>query len=122
MYPTLGLIDYGMGNLHSVNQSMKRLGQQPRSVRNREDLIGVDALILPGVGAFDPAMANLTATGLVPHLQDWVSDDRPLLGICLGLQLLFEGSDEDLLGNTNKICSRALRIKKTHLQTQPFVY
>tara|TARA_B100001057_G_scaffold465587_1_gene521890 strand:- start:169 stop:819 length:651 start_codon:yes stop_codon:yes gene_type:complete len=94
LYPTLGLIDYGMGNLHSVNQSMKRLGQQPRPVRNREDLIGVDALILPGVGAFDPAMANLTATGLVPHLQDWVSDDRPLLGICLGLQLLFEGSDE----------------------------
>ena len=73
---------------------MKRLGQQPRPVRNREDLIGVDALILPGVGAFDPAMANLTATGLVPYLQDWVSEDRPLLGICLGLQLLFEGSDE----------------------------
>ena len=73
---------------------MKRLGQHPRPVRNREDLIGVDALILPGVGAFDPAMANLTATGLVPYLQDWVSEDRPLLGICLGLQLLFEGSDE----------------------------
>lgn len=73
---------------------MKRLGQQPRAVRGKDDLIGVDALILPGVGAFDPAMANLTATGLVPHLRDWASADRPLLGICLGLQLLFEGSEE----------------------------
>ena len=90
---------------------MKRLGQQPRPVKSRDDLIGVDALILPGVGAFDPAMANLNATGLIPHLQDWVSDDRPMLGICLGLQLLFEGSDE---GN-----SAGLGVLEGHVRRLP---
>ena len=90
----LGLIDYGMGNLHSVEKCLERLEQDCSIVHNADDLDGVDALILPGVGAFDPAMANLKATGLVPHLVGWGQKDRPLLGICLGLQLLFEQSDE----------------------------
>jgi len=90
----LGLIDYGMGNLHSVEKCLERLDQGCSLIHNADDLEGVDALILPGVGAFDPAMANLRATGLVPHLLRWGQEDRPLLGICLGLQLLFEQSDE----------------------------
>ncbi len=64
---TLGLIDYGMGNLHSVEKCLERLDQRCSFIHNADDLEGVDALILPGVGAFDPAMANLRATGLVPH-------------------------------------------------------
>ena len=90
----LGLIDYGMGNLHSVEKCLERLDQGCSLIHNAEDLEVVEALILPGVGAFDPAMANLRATGLVPHLLRWGQEDRPLLGICLGLQLLFEQSDE----------------------------
>ena len=90
----LGLIDYGMGNLHSVETCLQRLGERCRLVKSADQLDGIDALILPGVGAFDPAMANLRATGLVPHLKSWGDDNRPLLGICLGLQLLFEHSDE----------------------------
>ena len=90
----LGLIDYGMGNLHSVEKSLERLAQGCRLIMDADDLESIDALILPGVGAFDPAMANLRATGLVPHLLRWGQDNRPLLGICLGLQLLFEQSDE----------------------------
>ena len=90
----LGLIDYGMGNLHSVRRAFDRLGHQVKDIHNESGLSGVDALILPGVGAFDPAMANLEATGLVPHLRRWIDDGGALLGICLGLQLLFEGSDE----------------------------
>lgn len=90
----IGLIDYGMGNLHSVRKALERLGCSVVDVRSEADLTAPDALILPGVGAFDPAMVNLETTGLIPHLNKWVSRGGPLLGICLGLQLLFERSDE----------------------------
>ena len=88
------MIDYGMGNLHSVQTSFERLGQPLTQVRNPQDLGTCDALILPGVGAFDPAMKKLHSSGLVSHLRSWHEQGRPLLGICLGLQLLFESSRE----------------------------
>ena len=90
----LGLIDYGMGNLHSVQQAFLRLGATVEAVQGCELAEDLDALVLPGVGAFDPAMERLAQAGLIPALQSWCADDRPLLGICLGLQLLFEASDE----------------------------
>ena len=83
-----------MGNLHSVGKALERLGETAAPVHSPEDLNAIDALILPGVGSFDPAIDNLQATGLVPHLKAWGENNRPLLGICLGLQLLFERSDE----------------------------
>ncbi len=83
-----------MGNLHSVSKCFERLGQVLLSVSTPEDLERCDALILPGVGSFDPAMDRLHQTGLIPHLVQWGHLDRPLLGICLGLQLLFERSEE----------------------------
>ena len=83
-----------MGNLHSVKTCFARLGQAITPVSSPKDLQRCDALILPGVGAFDPAMERLRHTGLVPHLAEWGRLDRPLLGICLGLQLLFESSEE----------------------------
>lgn len=83
-----------MGNLHSVGKALERLGETSVPVHNPVDLNTIDALILPGVGSFDPAIDNLQATGLVPHLKAWAENNRPLLGICLGLQLLFERSDE----------------------------
>ncbi len=90
----IGLIDYGMGNLHSVRIAFRRLSVDLLSVDHPRDLDSCDALILPGVGSFDPAMARLTATGLVPDLKRWHANDKPLLGICLGLQLLFDSSAE----------------------------
>ena len=90
----LGVIDYGMGNLHSVGKALERLGEAAIPVHSPKDLDTIDALILPGVGSFDPAIDNLHATGLVPHLKAWAENNRPLLGICLGLQSLFERSDE----------------------------
>ncbi len=90
----IGLIDYGMGNLHSVQQSFKRLDQSLKIVKEPSDLNGCTALILPGVGAFDPAMRNLKKTNLIPEIKRWVREKKPLLGICLGLQLLFEYSEE----------------------------
>ena len=91
---TIGLIDYGMGNLFSVQTCFERLGSSLKSVQHPEDIDGCQALILPGVGAFDPAMDRLESTGLIPELIAWNHSDRPLLGICLGLQLLFESSEE----------------------------
>ncbi len=90
----IGLIDYGMGNLHSVSRAVERLGPELVPVREPAAMEGCDALILPGVGAFDPAMERLERSGLADPLRAWCGADRPLLGICLGLQLLFEGSDE----------------------------
>lgn len=70
------------------------MGSSLKAVQHPGDLEGCQALILPGVGAFDPAMDRLEATGLIPELLAWNKADRPLLGICLGLQLLFESSEE----------------------------
>ena len=94
MYSRLGLIDYGMGNLHSVQKAFLRLKQNIKLVKNPNDIKEVEALILPGVGSFDPAMEQLHQTKLIPYLKDWATDNKPLLGICLGLQLFFESSDE----------------------------
>ncbi|MBM5823529.1 MAG: imidazole glycerol phosphate synthase subunit HisH [Cyanobacteria bacterium K_Offshore_surface_m2_011] len=90
----IGLIDYGMGNLHSVQRTFARLGAELVGVHGPADLEACDALVLPGVGAFDPAMERLRSAGLEPALQRSCASGRPLLGICLGLQLLFEASEE----------------------------
>jgi glutamine amidotransferase len=90
----LGLIDYGMGNLHSVQRALERLGAEVQPVQNAAAIAPCDALVLPGVGAFDPAMERLRSTGLEEPLKASCAAGRPLLGICLGLQLLFEASDE----------------------------
>ncbi len=94
MISHLGLIDYGMGNLHSVQQAFRRLGKPIKIVKEPTGLQQCQALILPGVGAFDPAMEHLKRTGLIPYIKDWAMQEKPLLGICLGLQLLFESSAE----------------------------
>jgi glutamine amidotransferase len=104
----LGLIDYGMGNLHSVQRAFERLGATVRPVHADSDLSGCDALVLPGVGAFDPAMERLVAAGLDQAIRGSCAAGRPLLGICLGLQLLFEGSDE---GQAPGLCLLAGRVR-----------
>ncbi|MFN7227617.1 MAG: imidazole glycerol phosphate synthase subunit HisH [Synechococcaceae cyanobacterium] len=90
----LGLIDYGMGHLHSVQRAFERLGAQVTPVHGSTDVEGCDALVLPGVGSFDPAMERLHSAGLVEPIRHSCHAGRPLLGICLGLQLLFDASDE----------------------------
>ena len=83
-----------MGNLHSVQLAFERLGTSVVPVTSAAAMEDCQALVLPGVGAFDPAMAQLQAAGLIEPLRQWCAGGAPLLGICLGLQLLFEGSDE----------------------------
>jgi glutamine amidotransferase len=91
----VGIVDYGAGNLVSIEQALVAVGARPRFVLETTDFDGLDALVLPGVGAAAPAMARLRERGLVEPIRGWIAADRPFLGICLGLQLLFEASDED---------------------------
>ncbi|MEG0449393.1 MAG: imidazole glycerol phosphate synthase subunit HisH [Lysinibacillus sp.] len=90
----IGVIDYGMGNLFSVEQALHRLGCEVIVTANVEELDATDALLLPGVGAFPDAMKRLEETNLINYLQKVKASKKPLLGICLGMQLLFEESEE----------------------------
>lgn len=89
----IAILDYGVGNLFSLASSVKSLGAEVRVTNKAEDLRQATHILLPGVGAFADAAAKLTATGLVPVLRE-ETQHTPLLGICLGMQLLFEKSYE----------------------------
>lgn len=90
----IAIIDYDAGNIKSVEKALVLLGEQPIITRNREQILNADKVILPGVGAFGDAMENLKKYGLVQVIHEVVERKIPLLGICLGLQLLFEKSEE----------------------------
>ena len=90
----IGLIDYGLGNIHSVTKSLESLGEEIILIKNFNDSNLCKAIILPGVGSFDPAMNNLIRTDLITDLKNWIKSGKSFFGICLGLQLLFESSDE----------------------------
>lgn len=89
-----GVIDYGAGNLRSVCNALGMLHAEHRLVKAPADLDGIDALIFPGVGSYGDSMENLIAQNLADPIRDWVRANRPFLGICIGYQLLFEGSEE----------------------------
>lgn len=88
------IIDYGMGNLYSVQNALKAIGAEPIVTRDAEVIAHAEKILLPGVGAFGDCMANLEKSGLIPVIRESLSSGKPFLGICLGMQLLFEGSDE----------------------------
>ena len=89
-----GLIDYGMGNLLSVSKALTAAGGEVRIVRSPEELAGADRIVLPGVGNFGDGMEHLRDSGFVPFVREWIRADRPFLGICLGMQMLLERSEE----------------------------
>ncbi|XWS40764.1 hypothetical protein CRYUN_Cryun17cG0023500 [Craigia yunnanensis] len=89
------LLDYGAGNVRSVRNAIHHLGFEIEDVRTPKDILNADRLIFPGVGAFASAMDVLTKTGMAEALCTYIENDRPFLGICLGLQLLFESSEEN---------------------------
>ncbi len=90
----IGIIDYDAGNIKSVEKALQYLGEQAVVSRDPEVLLRADKVILPGVGSFGAAMNNLHNYGLVPVINRIVENRTPFLGICLGLQLLFESSEE----------------------------
>ena len=88
------IIDYDAGNLKSVEKALQALGEETVITRDREEILAADRVILPGVGAFGDAMEKLHQYGLVEIIRQVVQKGTPFLGICLGLQLLFEESEE----------------------------
>ncbi len=90
----IAIVDYGMGNLRSVQKAFEKIGVTARIVPFPRDLERARGIVLPGVGAFGQAMNNLRAIGWDIALREAVARDVPLLGICLGMQLLFESSEE----------------------------
>ncbi len=90
----VAIIDYGVGNLFSVAQACLHVGLVPEITSNPDTVKTADAVILPGVGAFGFAMAQLRALGMVDAITSVANADKPLVGICLGFQLLFEASEE----------------------------
>jgi len=92
--PRIAVIDYGMGNLRSVARAMAAAGGAVTIIRSPAELAGADGVIFPGQGAIVDTMAFLRQTGFDAAVRDWIAADRPYLGICLGLQALFDESEE----------------------------
>ena len=92
--PAIAIVDYGIGNLGSVTKAFRHVGAEATLTGSPEALCRADALVLPGDGAFGAAMDELRSRGLVPVLHDAVASGRLLFGICVGMQLLFEESEE----------------------------
>ena len=90
----IAVIDYDMGNLHSACKGLEKAGAETIVTDRVEDLLAADGVVLPGVGAFDPAMQHLRDRGLVDPIHQTVATGKPFLGICVGLQVLFDGSEE----------------------------
>ena len=90
----IAIIDYGAGNLHSVRKAFAYLGAEAEILEEAPSVVNFDSLVLPGVGNFGPGMEELEKRGFHPFLRQWLNEGRPFLGICLGMQFLFEKSEE----------------------------
>ncbi len=88
------IIDYSVGNLFSVKNALSKIGIENKISSDKDEIMKADALILPGVGAFRDAMNSLENSGLIPTIKEFIKTGKPLLGICLGMQLLYEKSYE----------------------------
>ncbi len=91
----IAVLDYGIGNLRSAQRALQRVGADAALATSPDEAEGADGFVLPGVGAFGASRSALARTGLDKVVQDAVAVGRPLLGVCVGLQLLYEGSEED---------------------------
>jgi imidazole glycerol-phosphate synthase subunit HisH len=90
----IAVINYGMGNLRSVSQALRAVGAEVRVCAAPAEVAGADGLVLPGVGAIGDCVDALHQTGFADLVRAWIAEDRPFLGVCLGLQALFEHSEE----------------------------
>jgi glutamine amidotransferase len=110
---SVSVVDYGLGNLGSVANMFKRIGTDVRLISTPEAVAESDRVLLPGVGAFDHGMSRLTETGLAAALRDFGKTGKPLMGICLGMQLLLDTSDEGELPGLGLIPGDTRRFEAT---------
>ena len=95
MTPTIAVLDYGMGNIHSVSRALARVGADVCVTSDRAEAGGASGMVIPGVGGFGACVRSLREAGLEPAIRSAVAGDRPIFAVCVGMQILFEGSDED---------------------------
>ena len=110
-----------MGNIHSVTKALESLEEEIILIRNNYEINDCKALILPGVGSFDPAINNLSNTGLIIDIKNWIKSGKSFLGICLGLQLLFESSDEGSINGLGILNGKIKKIPQLSDQRIPHV-
>ncbi|MBD2771599.1 imidazole glycerol phosphate synthase subunit HisH [Iningainema tapete] len=108
----IAVVDYEMGNLHSVCKGLEKAGATPKITDSARELARADAIVLPGVGAFDPAVQQIRKRGLEEPLKHAVASGKPFLGICLGLQILFESSEEGTKPGLGIIKGKVRRFRK----------
>lgn len=141
----IAILDYGVGNLFSVEKALVKLGAKALVTSNIADIVQADRIVLPGVGAFGDCMENLERSGLIPAIHAAIASGKPFLGICLGLQIMFERSEENpgvkglgiFKGNVKKIIAPGCKIPHMgwnclqfgaaspmfhHLPENPYVY
>jgi imidazole glycerol-phosphate synthase subunit HisH len=95
MTPRIAVLDYGMGNLHSVGRALARVGAEVCVTSDGAQAEAADAVVIPGVGGFGACVRSLRAAGLEPAIRSALASDRPIFGVCVGMQILFAASDED---------------------------
>ena len=109
------IIDYGMGNIGSIVNMIKKIGHESRVASEADQLADAEKLILPGVGAFDQGIENLKELNMIPILRRKITEEkRPILGICLGMQLMTAGSEEGISGGLGFIDARTQRFSFTN--------
>ncbi|MCC3490412.1 MAG: imidazole glycerol phosphate synthase subunit HisH [Microcoleus sp. PH2017_16_JOR_D_A] len=107
----IAVVDYDMGNLHSVCKGLENVGAVPKITDSRAIIEQADAVVLPGVGSFDPAMQNLRSRNLIEPIKSAIASGKPFLGICLGLQILFESSEEGVEPGLGVISGKVRRFQ-----------
>ena len=110
-----------MGNIHSVTKALENLEEEIILIKNKHQINECKALILPGVGSFNPAINNLSNTGLIIDIINWIKSGKSFLGICLGLQLLFESSDEGSINGLGIVKGQIKKIPQLSEQRIPHV-
>lgn len=108
----IGIIDCQIGNIGSLQNALTYIGAQVEVISHPDEIRACHAVVLPGVGAFDPAMAAVEASGFATAVKAYAGEQRPLLGICLGMQILTQGSEEGVLPGLGLVQGRAVNLRK----------
>ena len=115
----VAIIDYGIGNTGSISKMIQKLGQEVCITRNETEIVTADRIILPGVGSFDNAAKKLRETGLIPALSELaLAQNKPFLGICLGMQLLFKKSEEGVDNGLGWISGKVVKFDQSKMTAE----